>query len=181
MTNHPVRYDAFKQIVEEIARTQRAGAAVATVAMIYIGIDTMALLGCPVGKQSQTRGDFIAWVDRYLRADPRSGYQYDGLEVYAARCALLHSYGSVADLHRSRGPLRPFAYVDSGLHMAAAGEPLILISVEAFAHDFCDGLSAFLRRAVNDAELRRRVDSRVNSLLLASMLADNPPGRAAGD
>lgn len=88
----------------------------AALAMVYIGIDSMALLACPVGQAEQSKRDFISWVDTYLRADPASDYQYAGDDVYAARCAVLHSYGSIARDHGGAHPPRKFGYADNGPH-----------------------------------------------------------------
>ena len=82
-------YTALLNISGEISRAWNSGAFVAALAMVYVGIDTMALLACPLGQPEQTKKDFILWVDKYLRADPASDYQYEGADVYAARCALL--------------------------------------------------------------------------------------------
>ena len=42
-------YTAFLQLSAEITKAQDAGALIAAVAMVYVGIDTMALLACPIG------------------------------------------------------------------------------------------------------------------------------------
>ena len=55
----------------------RPGATSATVIMVYVGIDVMGHLSMPAAKTSATRQDFIAWVDKYLRAEPDSAYQYE--------------------------------------------------------------------------------------------------------
>ena len=62
-------YAAFIQLLNEIARAYEADAIVAALSLVYVGIDTMALLSCPVDKKAQTRTDFIGWVDGYLEAD----------------------------------------------------------------------------------------------------------------
>jgi hypothetical protein len=116
MNNGAGGYTPVVQLLGEIGKAWDAGATVASLAMVYIGLDTMALLACPVKKQSQTRSDFIARVDKYLKADAASDYQYEGIDLYAARCAVLHSYGSVAALHSGTNPPRKFGYMDNGPH-----------------------------------------------------------------
>jgi hypothetical protein len=138
--------------------------------MVYVGLDTMALLACPVGKQSQSRADFIAWVDKYLSADTGSEYQYEGIDVYAARCAVLHSYGSVAALHSGANPPRKFGYTDNGPHRKDDTERFALISVAVLIHDFSRAMETFINEIRNDSELKRRVDSRIHSLFFMSLL-----------
>ena len=70
MSNGAGGYTPLIQLLGEIGKAWDAKATVAALAMVYVGLDTMALLACPVGQQSQTRSDFIAWVDRYLVTDP---------------------------------------------------------------------------------------------------------------
>lgn len=170
MTNGAGGYSPLIQLLNEIGKAWNAGATVAALAMIYVGIDTLALLSCPVGQQSQTRADFIAWVDKYLRADANSEYQYEGLDVYAARCAVLHSYGSVAALHSGATPPRKFGYTDNGLHRIDEAAKFVLISLAVLIHDFSRAMGKFVEDMKTDAELKRRVDSRMTSLLLTTLL-----------
>ena len=122
-----------------------------------------------VRQQSQKRNDFIDWVDQYLKADPASDYQYEGIDLYAARCAVLHSYGSTADLHRGTNPPRKFGYTDNGLHRKDDTVRFVLISIAVLIYDFSKALEAFCNRILTDQELKTRVDSRMNSLLLTSL------------
>jgi hypothetical protein len=170
MSNGAGGYTPLIQLLSEIGKAWDAEATVAALAMVYVGLDTMALLACPVGQQSQSRADFIAWVDQYLKADPASEYQYEGIDVYAARCAVLHSYGSVADLHRKANPPRKFGYTDNGLHKKDDAERFVIISVAVLIHDFSKAMRKFVNEIRTDPELKRRVDSRVGSLFFANLL-----------
>ncbi len=90
-------WNSIVGLIEEIKRSEGAGATMSAVAMAYICIDTMALLAIQENKTSQTRDDFISWVDTYLKAHDEQPYQYRGIDVYAGRCAVLHAFGSEAD------------------------------------------------------------------------------------
>ena len=81
-------YTPILQILNEIGVAWNAGAHVAALVMVYVGLDTMASLAAPLDQEKKTRRDFISWVDKYLKADSASEYQYEGIDVYAARCAL---------------------------------------------------------------------------------------------
>ena len=83
----------------------------------FICMDTVAYLSRLAGPATHTRAEFIAWVDKYLRGHPEHQYQYRGLDVYAARCAVLHTYGSEAALHRSDPSIKLFGYHGGGRHM----------------------------------------------------------------
>jgi hypothetical protein len=170
MGNGAGGYTPLIQLLGEIGKAWDAGATVAALAMVYVGLDTMALLACPVGQQSQTRSDFIAWVDRYLKADPGAEYRYEGIDVYAARCAVLHSYGSVAALHGGANPPRKFGYTDNGPHRKDDTARFALISVAVLIHDFSKAMEIFVSEIRTDPELKRRVDSRIQSLFFTSLL-----------
>jgi hypothetical protein len=137
---------------------------------VYVGIDTMALLAAPPDQKYQTRHDFIAWGNRYLKSDAASDYQYEGTDVYAARCAVLHSYGSVAAAHQDTNPPRKFGYVDSGPHRKDDANRFVLVSVASLIHDFAKAMEEFIDHIRTDAGLKRRVDSRIGSLFLTTLI-----------
>src|SRR5437764_14091045 len=63
--------------------------------LLYAGIDTAGWLAAddpkaPVGQR------FTEWVDRYLL--PRTTLKVTALELYAARCAVLHTMTARSDL-----------------------------------------------------------------------------------
>lgn len=68
--------------------------------ILYSGIDIMASLGRPASQPRVTRTDFYRWVDDYLL--PGSRLQCTSVDLYAARCGLLHSYYAESDLSRQR-------------------------------------------------------------------------------
>lgn len=170
MSNGAGGYTPLIQLLHEIGRAQDAGATVAALAMVYVGLDTMALLACPIGQQSQTRADFIAWVDKYLKADTASEYHYEGIDVYAARCAVLHSYGSSAALHSGTNPPRKFGYMDNGPHRKDDVERFVLISVAVLIHDFSRAMETFIAEIATNADLKRQLDSRIGSLFFTSLI-----------
>lgn len=163
-------YTPLVQMLTEIGKSFDAGAVVAALCMVYVCLDTLALLSCPVGQDKRTRREFIAWVDKYLKADPSSEYQYEGIDVYAARCAVLHSYGSESDLHRSGKPPRKFGYTDNGRHRKDDAENFALVSIAVLVHDFSASMERFTQDMLKDPDLKARVDSRIHKVLLTSIL-----------
>jgi hypothetical protein len=90
------------------------------VCLVLIAIDTMSTLSRPAGT-AHGRRHFVEWVDKYLL--PGSGLPCTALEIYAARCGLLHSQsprselgeaGQVRDIWYALGPATA-----SGLQAAA--------------------------------------------------------------
>jgi len=91
---------------------------------IYL-YDTLANLARPANKKKVTRSDFKEWVNAHLEGHPDQPYQYRGKDVYAARCALLHKYGSEAELHKEDPDTIMFALVEASL-------PLVPFKVHFF-------------------------------------------------
>ena len=66
--------------------------------LVYTGIDIFAALNRPTEKNSGTRQDFIGWCEAYLL--PESGLKCTGVDLYAARCGIVHSYTADSQLSR---------------------------------------------------------------------------------
>ncbi len=150
-------------LLSEITKCQDAGAVSATAVMVYIGIDVMAFLSMPAGQGKQGRQDFVAWVDQYLKAAPESTYQYDGRDVYGARCALLHTYAVEVDYHQQNPDVKKFGYHDGGQHAynSAIDDKLVVIGINSLVHDFMGSVGAFVQGMIADVALRERAAGRI--------------------
>lgn len=113
------------------------------------------------------RSDFKEWVDTHLDAHPDQPYKYRGKDVYAARCALLHKYGSEAELHGEDPDMVKFAYHDGGKHQCNPDidRSLVIIGTKSFINDVVHGVESFLKLCQTDSILRERVEGRLPSLL----------------
>ena len=156
-------WGAIIGIIAEIKHCEAAGATIAAVTMAYVCIDTMAYLSMPAGQTSQTRSDFIAWVNTYLKGHPDQPYEYDGLDVYAARCSLLHAFSAEADLHRRDQNIRKFGYHDGGQHAfnPEVSPNLVIIGTASFLNDVVIAVESFIKACQQDNELRQLVESRL--------------------
>ncbi|MCW6512518.1 hypothetical protein [Lichenifustis flavocetrariae] len=159
-----------KALLGEAVAASNAGAIVAAMAMAFVTIDTMALLACPLGQVEQFKADFIAWVDAYLKADAASEYQYEGRDIYSARCGVLHSYSSISRDHRGPNPPRQFGYADGGAHKKDDATPLVIISVGLLICDLATATMAFAEAMRTDPDLMKRVDSRIDDLFITRLL-----------
>lgn len=154
-------------LLQEIQTCDKADATSATIIMVYVGIDVMGRLSMPDTRTSATRRDFIAWVDKYLKAETDSTYQYDGKEVYAARCAMVHSYSTEADLHKNDAHTKQFGYHDGGQHKydPNVSKELVVIGVKSLVHDFSRAVEAFVKDMCADKVLRDRVATRIPKIV----------------
>lgn len=80
-------------------------------ALMYSTIDQLAFLDLPDGKQDVKREDFVRWVDTYLLPD--SGLSCSALDLYAARCGLLHAQSPNSRLFRE-GKVKKICYAWGG-------------------------------------------------------------------
>jgi hypothetical protein len=166
-------YAPILNLLNQAREAQAAHLTIPALAMVYVGIDTMAWLALPIGQERQGRQDFYNWVDTYLQADAAQPYQYVGRDVYAARCALLHQFATVAELHRQKNPPKKFGYLDNGPHMTDGGE-LVLISVAMLVRDYNHAVARFMQAAGGDRDLKARIDSRVVELLNTTPIGNAP-------
>lgn len=154
-------------LVSELKLCDEHGITTASAAMSFVCIDALANLSRPKDKARVTRADFKEWVDKHLKADPEQPYQYRGKDVYAARCALLHSYGSESEVHQEDAETIKFAYHDGGRHQFDKSvEPrLVIIGTKSFVNDVVHAVVSFLNECRSDASLKARVEPRLSQVL----------------
>ena len=159
-------WDAIMGIIKEMRKCEEADAIFAALAMAYVCIDTMAYLSMPNSQSEQRRQDFIDWVNTYLRGHPDQPYQYEGIDVYAARCALLHTFGAEAKLHREDTSIMKFGYHNGGMHeLDLNNSPnLVIIGTASFLNDVGIAIERFMKVCQKDEALRTRVESRLPSV-----------------
>lgn len=135
------------------------------VVLIYAGIDAMAYLSMPEGNNDVTREDFVQWVNTYLEF--QSVNRVSGLELYGARCGMVHKYGVFSRLSR-RGQVRVIGYVDEAqedVMIDETGESsLVLISIRGFAFAFRNAIQRFIDEGSKDDEKRSLIRRRIRDL-----------------
>ena len=124
---------------------------------------TYGHLSLPAEKSQLERSDFMAWVDPYLKAEPSQPYQYRGLDVYAARCAVLQAFSAEAELHRKDPGVRLFGYHDGRDHISHPH--LVLIGIASFVNDIVAAIEAFFAAFQDDAALKANVEPRLVKVL----------------
>lgn len=159
-------WQSITGIVTEIRKCEAAEATMAGITMAFVCIDTLAFLSMPAGRSEQNRNDFIAWVDTYLRGHPEQPYQYAGIDVYGARCSVLHTFSAEAEIHRRDQNIKKFAYHDGGRHAydPNVSEELVIIGTASFLNDVISGVEQFIRECHGDSGLQARVEARLTSL-----------------
>lgn len=138
----------------------------AAVKLIYSGIDTMAFLGMPAKQLDVTRDDFVTWVERYIQFS--SGEQLTGLDVYGARCSMLHTHSIYSRLYRE-GKCRLIGYADKMDPPVAFNpqvtEKLVVVSIPALAKAFFEGVDKSLIDLFSDPEKAGIAEGRLKELV----------------
>ena len=75
--------------------------------IIYSTIDTCGLLDAPATQTVATGGSFKEWVKKYVLTYP--GLEFNEIDLWAARCAVLHTFTSESDLSNA-GKARQLVY-----------------------------------------------------------------------
>lgn len=75
--------------------------------LIYSAIDAMGFLDAPPDQTSANRKSFQAWVKKYLLNNPE--IQFNEIDLWAARCSVLHTFTSKSDLSNA-GKARQIQY-----------------------------------------------------------------------
>jgi hypothetical protein len=132
----------------------------ATVVLIYSGIDAMATLDRPEKAEEVNRECFINWTETYMHFNSGS---VSGIELYSARCAMLHNYGVCSRL-TNQGIARKIGYVDnSALDVMASPEVkgLLLLSIHGLADAFIKGVANYLKMLEAQSDKRKLVAGRL--------------------
>ena len=160
-------WDCITYLISEIKRCEKADATTAALSMSFICIDVMSYLSMPADKPKQGRTDFISWVDTYLEGHDDQPYAYRGIDVYGARCALLHVFGSEVDFHQQNSEAKKFGYHNGGKHAYDFNiDPgLVIIGAKSFVNDVVAAVVKFIETVQADENLKLIVESRLSTVL----------------
>ena len=165
LTRDPIINVVYNQIKRGIRVTLENDCYASAVMLIYSGVDAMAYLNLPDGELDVTRSDFEMWADEYIRFPCEE--QVSGLELYGARCGMLHTHTIVSGLSRQR-KVRQIGYMNKSVpevrYNPAVSKDLVMVSVEGLAEAFFAGVDRFLIEAFADEDKARVVEQRMRTL-----------------
>ena len=165
--NHAV---FVEHIVSDIRFCLENKRMVAGAQLLMSAIDIASGIERPREKLDTDRADFIPWADRYLTL---SGPEYTlrGVDLYAARCGLLHGYTAKAKLIR-QGKVVMLGWLDDMVPPVRANEDqsLVLASLAALFVAFNHGLADSIGRINRNEELAVLVNERLAFMFQASKI-----------
>jgi hypothetical protein len=137
-----VIHEGIKRGIEVLLEKKCYGSAVI---LIYAGIDAMAFLGMPANRQDVTSHDFITWAEKHIRFP--CDEQLTGLDLYGARCSMLHTYSLASRLSRE-GKCRMVGYMNISvpdvIYNPRVATDLVMVSVTGLAEAFFRGVDRFI-------------------------------------
>jgi hypothetical protein len=131
----------------------------AALVLIYSGIDAIASLEKPEGP-GKVQEHFVDWVETYMEF--KDGL-VTGVELFAARCGMLHAYSPISDLSK-KGKARLIGYTVGGgpdVLESQDVKDLVLLSVEGLAFAFFRGIVNYLEVLKTDSEKRFAITPRL--------------------
>jgi hypothetical protein len=150
----------------------------AAVILVLSGMDTMAYLGMPPNQENVTRTDFVRWADGYIKFPCKE--QLTGMDLYGARCAMLHNYGTASDLSR-QGKCRQVGYMDKSIPEVCfeptVAKDVVMLSVPALAEAFFCGVDRSLIDLFADRNRASIAEQRLKNLVQAIPYKSAAPQR----
>jgi hypothetical protein len=128
--------------------------------LLYAGVD---ILGALDSDGEATRQSFVTWADRYMTPATKLGC--DALELYSARCGLIHALTPETRLTKE-GRTRRFAYVTHPVFFPEqnfAGESFI-VHVGTLWLAFRDGTRQFVVDSESDPRRSERIERNLSNV-----------------
>jgi hypothetical protein len=162
----------INQLLEVTDSLLKTRAVMPSLILIYAGIDIMAWLSRDNNRGENQRSDFKIWVNTYLL--PNSGLSCEANDLYAARCAILHSYTSESKLSR-QGDAKKISYVwgtvDSNelqkyVDSSSQKGKVVAISVDTLFSAFKSGVERFNKVLSKNSSLSKLVSKRTDKFFV---------------
>ncbi len=126
--------------------------------MLYSGLEIVARMGSHPGEA--TRRYFMRWVETYILK--KNEYEVTAIDLYAARCGVLHAFSPDSDLFKE-GKARRIAYswgtasVDKLRDsISTTSHDLAAVHLNSFVRAFMSGIADFMDDLAVDPVAQKR-------------------------
>jgi hypothetical protein len=150
--------------MESIEDCLNRGRIISCLCLLYSLIDVTASLE---RLPNEGRAAFVRWVDENMLK--RRSLPCTALELYAARCGVLHSFTPDSDLSR-KGQARTIVYAwrkAKAEDLAEAGKRLgrndVVVHITDIIECFREGLISYLDGVVHDCERLKKIESQATA------------------
>ena len=135
----------------------------AALILLYAGIDIIASIEM---KKGNNKNSFIRWADSYLI--PAKSLACTAIELYSARCGILHTMTAESDLSRS-GQARAIYYswgsadssaLNSAIEMSEAKGKVVIVNVEELSDAFMTAVLNWAAEVRQDPARQERIEAK---------------------
>jgi SPX domain protein involved in polyphosphate accumulation len=151
-------------LVESIDLCFRSQFFLSGLALLYSTLDIMAWLSRPQSQTDVKRDDFVHWVDKYLL--PKARLNCNAIDLYAARCSIIHSYSAESRLSRD-GLARQICYTSGSKDpkrlqddVDSVNYDAVVIQIDTLFNAFRSSIDDFKKDLSSSQELAARVFGR---------------------
>jgi len=179
--NNSSDFDALEKnldnIIKSIELCLNAKFQISSLVLLYSGIDIVAWLNRPASKERATRKDFVIWVDDFLLPDPN--IKCEAIDLYAARCAVVHSYSFSSKLS-TEGKAKEIYYSWGKANIKSLQNDIdrrskkiaVAIHINDFLKTFKEGIEKFKLSIKSDKEKEKIICDRARKYFFANMSFD---------
>lgn len=156
---------------ESIKFNLKHGHILASIILMYCYINAMASLTMPEKQKDVTGKDFKKWVKKYMKADSNQPYQYEGIDLWGARCGLVHRYQPDSS-YSDRGKCKLFLYTSRKNHVyeSSKSKKVVIISAPRMVRDFYGAMKNFMGDLLKDEEIEEKVIGRFKNFFQIKVL-----------
>ena len=162
MTSAPWRLnDLSEELLGSITTLLEAFREKAALILLYSGVDILGALDTDDG--AATKASFVRWSEQYMAPSMKLGCS--GLELYSARCGILHTLSPETSLTKG-GKAREFIYITYPPFFPeqnVAGDPFV-VHVGTLWLAFRDGAKQFVEDTTLDRSRAERVERNLGKL-----------------
>lgn len=167
----------FNDIIKSIEICLNEKLQIPSLILLYSGIDIMGWLNHPVSMDHRSKEDFIRWVDDYLL--PNKNIRCKAVDLYAARCGIIHSYSFFSKLSKE-GEAKEIFYSWGPANVKSLQndldrrykKPPVAIHINDFLDAFKEGIEKFKLSIKSDKEKGKIVYARARKYFFVSMPSD---------
>jgi len=179
--NNSSDFDALEKNLDDIIKSielcLNAKLQIPSLILLYSGIGIMGWLNHPVSRDHRSKIDFIRWIDDYLLLN--ENIRYKAIDLYAARCAIIHSYSFSSRLSEE-GKAKEIYYAWEKANVKSLQndcdrrykEPPVAIHINDFLEAFKEGIEKFKLSIKNDKEKEKIVCGRAKKYFFVNMPSD---------
>jgi hypothetical protein len=157
----------FSDLLAAVELCLHSGHTTPGLVLLYSGIDVASWVWSP-NETAPVKQRFVKWVERYMRSSQTLGCK--PLELYSARCAVVHNFGAESELTR-KGSARKIIYamdpsdpsIVEGPSVACLG--FVGLGLKDLIAAFEKGLAAMFEQAKSDESLAKRLLARQAKVL----------------